>query len=320
LAAAPNAGVAFTEDEKERRQNHQKAAKENERKHSGKDRAMPATLRDRIGIDLGQKNKIEDGIAAAIAHGVRFLDLKIDVAPNAIESLTDERVRAIRDACTANDIRIGIHTMSAVNVAEYAPHVREGVDRYLTGHMDACKRLGGEWMVVHAGYHFTSDVQLRMETGLERLKRLSDYAEKIDLTLLLENMNWEPDDAEVHYLGHTLEETQYYFDRLTSPKLRWAFTANHAHLVPEGVDGFLAGMDIGRCDEVRLADCFRNGKEVHLKPGEGDFDFAGLFRKLDELGFAGRYMNVFGSLDDMVEGREILARLDPKITEKRKAS
>jgi sugar phosphate isomerase/epimerase len=134
-------------------------------------------------------------------------------------------------------------------------------------------------------------------------------------------MNWEPDDAEVHYLGHTLEETQFYFDRLKSPRLRWAFTANHAHLVPEGVDGFLAGMDIGRCDEVRLADCFRNGKEVHLKPGEGDFDFPALFRRLDELGFAGHYMNVFGTLDDMVEGREILAKLDPQdAAGKRKAS
>ncbi|MGB6446430.1 MAG: sugar phosphate isomerase/epimerase family protein [Xanthobacteraceae bacterium] len=270
------------------------------------------TLRDRIGIDLGQKNKIEDGIAAAIAHGVRYLDLKVDVAPNAIESLTAARVGAIRSACEANGIHIGIHTMSAVNVAEYAPHVRDGVDRYLTGHMDACKRLGGEWMVVHAGYHFTSDVHLRMQTGLERLERLSDYAEKIGLTLLLENMNWEPDDAEVHYLGHTLEETQFYFDRLKSPRLRWAFTANHAHLVPEGVDGFLAGMDIGRCDEVRLADCFCNGKEVHLRPGEGDFDFSALFCRLDELGFAGHYMNVFGTLDDMLEGREILAKLDPR--------
>lgn len=274
------------------------------------------TLRERIGIDLGQRNRIEAGVAAAIEHGVRFLDLKVDVAPNAIESLTSERVAGIRDACEENGIHVGIHTMSAVNVAEIAPHVRDGVDRYLLGHMDACKRLGGEWMVVHAGYHFTADVQLRMDAGLERLKRLCDYAEKIDLTLLLENMNREPDDAEVHYLGYNLEETIFYFDRLHSAKLRWAFTANHAHLVPEGVDGFLDAMDIGRCDEVRLADCFRNGKELHLKPGQGDFDFAALFRRLDALGFAGHYMNAFGTLDDMLEGREILAGLEPQGTQR----
>ena len=62
-------------------------------------------------------------------------------------------------------------------------------------------------------------------------------------------------------------------------------------------------------------------EEVHLKPGEGDFDFPALFRRLDELGFAGHYMNVFGTLDDMVEGREILAKLDPQdAAGKRKAS
>jgi len=266
-------------------------------------------FKDRIGVDLGQRNKIEDGLAAAVKHDIRFLDLKIDVAPNAIETLTDERVRAIRDVCDKHGIHVGIHTMSAVNVAEVAPHVRDGVDRYLDGHLDACKKLGGEWMVVHAGYHFTSDVKMRMEAGLERLKRLSGRAEKLGITLLLENMNWEPDDAEVHYLAHNVEETLYYFDRLDSPNLRWAFTANHAHLVEEGVEGFLANLDIKRCDEVRLADCWRNGKEVHLRPGEGDFDFPGLFRKLDQLGFTGHYMNAFGSLEDMIAGRETMARM-----------
>jgi sugar phosphate isomerase/epimerase len=266
------------------------------------------SLRDRIGVDLGQRNKIEDGLAAAVKHGIRYLDLKIDVAPNAIETLTPERIKGIRETCDKNNIHVGVHTMSAVNMAEVAPHVRDGVDRYLMGHMDACKKLGGEWMVIHAGYHFTSDVKMRMEAGLERIKRLVDYAEKIDLTLLLENMNWEPDDAEVHYLAHNVEETRYYFDRLDSPRLRWAFTANHAHIVEDGVDAFLEAFDIHRCDEVRLADCWRNGKEEHLLPGKGDFDFAGLFRKLDTLGYKGHFMNAFGTLQDMVEGREALAR------------
>ena len=267
------------------------------------------SLRDRIGIDVGQRNKIEDGLDVAIRHGVRYLDLKIEVAPNAIESLTHERVAAIRNACEKHGIHIGIHTNSAVNIAEVAPEVRDGVERYLRGHLNACQRLGGEWMVVHAGYHFTSDKQMRMQAGLERLKRLSGYAEEIGINVLLENLNREPDDAEVHYLACNLEETQYYFDRLTSPRLRWAFTANHAHLVPEGIDGFLAAMDIKRCDEVRLADCFRYGKEQHLKPGQGDLDFRALLRQLDQLGFQGHFMNAFGSLEDMVEGRDYLAGL-----------
>ncbi|MBS7543824.1 sugar phosphate isomerase/epimerase family protein [Ancylobacter oerskovii] len=264
---------------------------------------------ERIGVDVGRRARIEDGIQQAIAHGIRYLDLKIDVAPNNVESLTDERIAGIRRMCDEHGIRIGIHTMSAVNVAEVAPHVRDGVDRYLLGHLEACKRLGGEWMVVHAGYHFTSDVEMRREAGLARLQWLAGHAERLGIDLRLENMNWEPDDAEVHYLAHNLEETRYYFDRLTSPRIRWAFTANHAHLVPEGIEGFIAGLDVGRCDEVRLADCWRNGKEVHLRPGEGDLDFGRLFRLLDEAGFKGHYINAFGSMQDMIEGRERLGRM-----------
>ena len=263
-------------------------------------------LRERIGIDLGQKNRIEDGLAAAIEHGVRYLDLKIDVAPNAIETLTDERVANIRRICDENGIHVGVHTLSAVNVAEIAPHVRDGVDRYLFGHMDACKRLGGEWMVVHAGYHFTSDVPLRREAARDRLLRLSDRAEKIGLTLLLENMNWEPDDAEVHYLGHNLEECHYFFDALKSPRLRWAFTVNHAHLVPDGVDGFADAVDMKNVGEVRLADCWRNGHEVHLKPGDGDLDFVDMFKRVEGRGYRGRYTNAFGSLQDRLNARDYL--------------
>ena len=77
-------------------------------------------LRERIGVDLGQRNRIEDGLAAAVANDIRYLDLKIDVAPNAIETLTPERVKNIRDICEAHGIHVGVHTMSAVNMAEVA--------------------------------------------------------------------------------------------------------------------------------------------------------------------------------------------------------
>jgi sugar phosphate isomerase/epimerase len=161
---------------------------------------------------------------------------------------------------------------------------------------------------VHAGYHFTSDKELRMDAGLERLKRLVDYAEQKNALILLENLNKEPADAEVHYLAHTIEEWRFYFERIQSPAFKLSFTVNHAHLVPEGVAGFLDAIDMSRVEEVRLADCFRNGHEVHLRPGAGDLDFADMFRRTERKGFTGHYMNAFGSLDDMVGARDDLAR------------
>ena len=116
-------------------------------------------------------------------------------------------------------------------------------------------------------------------------------------------MNWEPDLAEVHYLAHTVEEAQYYFDRLDSPALKWSFTVNHAHLVPDGIDGFIDGLDTSRLGEVRIADC-TGDYEVHMKPGEGNIDFGHMFARIEGLSFKGRYMNAFGSLDDMNIARD----------------
>ena len=71
-----------------------------------------------------------------------------------------------------------------------------------------------------------------MEVAVARLDRMCRIAEDEGVTILLENMNPEPADAEVKYLVHDVEEAKFYFANLTSPILRWAFTSNHAHMRP----------------------------------------------------------------------------------------
>jgi sugar phosphate isomerase/epimerase len=83
-------------------------------------------------------------------------------------------------------------------------------------------------------------------------------------------------------------------------------TANHAHLLPAGIEGFVDAIPMDRVAEVRLADCHRNGYEEHLVPGEGDLDFGDMFRRIESKGFQGHYMNAFGSLDDMQAARRFL--------------
>jgi len=151
---------------------------------------------------------------------------------------------------------------------------------------------------------FTDDIDMRMQAGCARLQRMVDYAEQKGAVLYLENLNNEPADAEVHYLAHTVAEWMYYFDRIRSPNFRMSFTANHAHLVPDGVDGFIDAIDFARVGEVRLADCRRLGKEEHLQPGAGNLDFGNMFKRIEAKGFKGHYMNAFGTLDGMLAGRE----------------
>lgn len=263
------------------------------------------SIRDRIGIDVGRKLPVEDAVEWAADNGVRYIDCQIDIDPNALESFDEARCAPIRDACARSGVHIGLHTLSAVNIAEVSPFLRDAADAYLRGYIDAAKRLNAEWVEVHAGYHFTSDKALRMEAGRERLKRATAYAADRGVQLLLENLNWEPDLAEVHYLAHTVDECRYYFHAIPSPSLAWSFTINHATLVPEGIAGFLDGMPTDRLKEVRLAD--NNGEyEIHMFPGEGIIDFADTFRRIEATGFRGHYMCAFGAPDAMLRGREVL--------------
>jgi sugar phosphate isomerase/epimerase len=265
-------------------------------------------LIDRIGIDIGVKMSLEDGLTWAATHGLRYVDFRLETGPTSFAALTPERCSALRHRAAQAGITIGLHTLSAVNIAEFSPHLAEAADHYLRSYIDIAKALNAGWVDVHAGYHFTSDVEQRKAAGLERLKRAVGYAEEQGVLLLLENLNWEPEHAEVHYLAHNVEECHYYFDAINSPNLCWAFTVNHAELVPEGIDGFIDALGLGRCEEVRLADSHGQYEE-HLPPGEGRIDFRHMFRRLErDLHFTGHYMCAFGSLEVMLAGREYLAR------------
>jgi sugar phosphate isomerase/epimerase len=246
-------------------------------------------------------------VAWAAAHDVQIIDIQLDTGANIVTSIDAARALAVRRSCDRHGVHLGLHTLSAVNVAEYAPFVSEAVDDYLRAYVDAAGLLGAGWIVVHAGFHFSADILQRMRAVLDRLRRAADYAARNAVLLLLENLNKEPPDAEVHYLAHTIEEWRWFYEKLDSPALQLSFTANHAHLVPAGVTAFLEAIPLPRVREVRLADCFRNGREEHLVPGQGDFDFPALFTALEAKGYTGHYVNAFGSLNDMLAARTLFA-------------
>jgi len=262
-------------------------------------------LRDRIGIDISRRLKLEDAIEWAAQNGLRHIDIQLDTGENALPKFDAKRCAGVRKLLDRHGIALGLHTNSAVNVAEYSPVVADAVTEYLETYVNLVPKLGASWTEMHAGYHFTKDKEARMAAGRERLKRIVGHAEKKKVLVLLENLNKEPQDAEVHYLAHTVEEWQYYWD-IKSPSFRLCFTANHAHLVPEGIEGFVAALDFKRVGEVRLADTWRNGYEVHLSPGAGDMDFGAMFKLIEGKGYRGYYTNAFSSLDAMLAGRDYL--------------
>ena len=267
------------------------------------------TLKQRIGIDIGRRVSVEDGIEWAAQNDVQIIDVQTDIHPNALESFDAKRIKNVRSAKEKYGLKLGLHTLSGVNVAEISPFCRDAVDAYMKAYIDLAPQIGAEWIVVHGGYHFTACRTIRMQASIERLKRISAYAEKKGVMLLLENLNWEPVLAEVNYMPVTPAETMYFFQQVQSPALRWSFTANHAHFLPGvGISNFIDAVDFSLCHEVRLAD--NNGSyEIHQRPGEGTIDFGAMFKKIEGLGYQGHYTNGFTTIEDMLAGRDyMLAR------------
>ncbi|NQW17481.1 MAG: sugar phosphate isomerase/epimerase [Chloroflexi bacterium] len=261
-------------------------------------------LRARIGFDAGTQD-LESAIAWSILHGIKFIDINCDIGSNHIDNWDDGRIENVADLLADNNIHVGIHTLSAVNIAEFSPRMSEAVDGYLAANIELGARLGAEWITVHAGMHFTTELEARRKASIDHLKRATILAEALGQQLLLENLNFEPDDAEVHYLAHTVEECHWYFDAIKKDAFGWAFTANHANLVPDGVDGFLKAFGVDRIGCVRLADNVGT-VEVHMIPGEGNIDFKSMFHRLEGAGYGGHYTMAYGTPVQKLESRDWL--------------
>ena len=135
------------------------------------------SLRDRIGYDAGATN-LEDSLETARLHDFHYLNFNADTGPNTLGNWSDERVKAVRDICHQNGIRLSLHTSSAVNIAEFSPFVSGAVDQYLQGCVDLASLLDCNGVVVHGGYHFSSELEERMQTSLDRFSEPSGTPKK----------------------------------------------------------------------------------------------------------------------------------------------
>ena len=263
-------------------------------------------LRYRFGTGAGGST-LEDGLAWLAENDFHQTDFNADHGANALSQWSNARVRDVRDLCAQHDIHLGIHTLSAVNIADFSPYMSAAVDDYLRANIDLGQRLGVQRVIVHAGLHQSSELDLRRKASLEHLSKAVAYAESAGVTLLLENLNREPDDAELHYMGYSIEELQNYFQAIPSANFGWAFSANHTHLLPMDYSGFIDALGIDRVGLVLTADN-RGTVEEHLVPGAGTFDFAGLYRRLDAEGYEGPFMLTFGNRAEKLAGRDYLLR------------
>src|SRR5262245_31566658 len=77
-------------------------------------------LFDRIGVDINQKLPLEAAVDWAVAHEVPYIDLCLDQTPELLKK-DSPRLKKARTRLEKAGVRLGLHTLSAVNIAETSP-------------------------------------------------------------------------------------------------------------------------------------------------------------------------------------------------------
>jgi sugar phosphate isomerase/epimerase len=251
---------------------------------------------------------LERSIEWAVDRGFGRVDFNADGPPNYPATFTPERVQAVRGLAERGGVSLGIHSLSAVNMAEITPVMAAAADRYVRENLELARALSCEYLIMHGGFHFSSDVEPRFAAAIERLRTAVGWAVELGVDVYFENHNKEPEHAEVNYIPHTVVELRRFFDAVSSPRLKWACNVGHALLVPEGYVGFLDAFGVERIGHVRLHDT--NGRyEQHFLPGEGIVDFRRLFVDLHGRGYRGPFTLDFGTPDDRAHWRDRFALL-----------
>ncbi|TAK21755.1 MAG: sugar phosphate isomerase/epimerase [Chloroflexota bacterium] len=249
---------------------------------------------------------LEAAIERGAALGFTRVDFNADKPENFPGTFTPARVSDIRALARHHGVRIGLHTLSAVNMAEITPVMHAAIDEYVRENLDLAVSVGAGYVICHGGYHFGADREARMAIAIARMQRAATLAEQRGLTICFENHNKEPDDAEIHYMPRDVVETRRFFEAVTSHRFRWAFNVGHAHLVPDGFDGFFDAFGVDRIAQVRLNDTHGRYEE-HLVPGKGMVDFRHVFRRLATAGYAGPYSLDFGTAEEKAHWRDVFA-------------
>src|SRR5437867_132915 len=113
---------------------------------------------------------LEGAIREGVALGFTRIDFNADAPPNYPPSFTADRVRTVRGLAERHGLRIGIHTLSAVNMAEITPVMHAAADEYLRQNFELASRLGCDYLICHGGFHFGGDRERRMDSAIDRMR------------------------------------------------------------------------------------------------------------------------------------------------------
>ncbi|MEW6335131.1 MAG: sugar phosphate isomerase/epimerase family protein, partial [Thermodesulfobacteriota bacterium] len=228
---------------------------------------------------------MEEYFSFAKENGFPWIELSCNNPNNFLDKWTPARIDGIKRLRDQAGVRYGLHSASFVNAAEIEPTVRKAVQRHLIDYVNLAHDLEAEYVVLHFGYHFSLFMDHVFECLINTYKPVVELAEKYGLPIGIENMNKIHEEAEIAYLGVTIEELARVFNAIPSKHFGLTLDIAHASLLPGGSESFIDAFP----DRIISAHVSDNDMVLdrHLPVGNGKIDFKGVFAKLMKIGFKG---------------------------------
>jgi protein FrlC len=222
-------------------------------------------------------------------------------------ALNEARAHAIRDLCAQHGLELVCYTPEQLlypsnYLAQDVPpfdgaRLQQRSRRLVELCIDAAAALGCHRMVLvtmmwqwrhdATGYHRVTKSEI-VDTAIEEIARFVRYAEERNVTILFEQLVDHDTNGIV-----TLEDAESLFARVDSPNLQLMLDTGHVHVTARrhGLDPVVYFREhlrrfAGRVTHIHVDD--NTGEvDVHLAPGAGNIDLAGMVEVLRESGYQG---------------------------------
>lgn len=228
---------------------------------------------------------LEEYFAFAKENGFPWIELSCNNPNNFLDQWTPARIDGIKRLRDQAGVRYGLHSASFVNAAEIEPTVRKAVEQHLLAYVELAHQLEAEYVVLHFGYHFSLFMDHVFDCLIKTYGPVVELAEKYKLPIGIENMNKIHEEAEIAYLGVTVEELARVFKAIPSKYFGLTLDIAHASLLPGGSDPFIDAFG-DRIISTHVSDTDLV-LDRHLPVGNGKIDFKPVFKRLMDIGFKG---------------------------------
>jgi sugar phosphate isomerase/epimerase len=211
----------------------------------------------RYGVTSGHSQDWLAFLETAAQCGFAHVELRaFDAEPEA--PIYDPRyLEAIRGFTRTHGMRLSVHVVSGINLAEKLPRLRRVSVDILLGTMEAAEYLGADWVTVHLGSAgFNNDSQQkrkRLDLAAESLRTVLEETKGMCVNLAVENLVRIPADKRHCRMGDSPADFAYLFECLASERLRTVFDLGHSVVesaeadalsLLEALSGRLIGMHV----------------------------------------------------------------------------